>query len=103
MRLDAVRARAVGAGLRVELLAWERGAWTQLDNSAGGCTGQNAAASDAPTSVAWCSPDAASAQELLMEDGGALHFAIAPLATNGMASARIDTDYVELRVRYSLP
>jgi len=83
----------------VALSAWDvrLGAWRELDR------GQDAG--DVPATLGWDEDGADEAGRLLLPSDGRLHLALQPLAGlgNGTGDARVQVDWVELRVRYRWP
>ena len=81
------------------LSAWDvrLGAWRELDR------GQDAG--DVPATLGWDEDGADEAGRLLLPSDGRLHLALQPLAGlgNGTGDARVQVDWVELRVRYRWP
>jgi len=82
--------------LGAELLAWdpEAGAWRRTEVS-------NGADAASPEPVAWTADGHEEIVGLLFRD--ALHFAVAPVGSNGRGYAEVATDHVELVLRYRLP
>ena len=89
-----------GPATGVELLVWRGARWERIGRRDDGL---DAGGDPALGTLSWSSEEADSIDAVLFGDGPTLDLALLPTSPNGAETARVWTDYVEVRVRYELP